>query len=182
MIIDFYYNFSCPHCYIVFQKLLKAQENIGLQNLTINFIPTDQRSDEVESVKKFLTQYNIDENFIFKRGQNLQFANQVMVYVEDKYAWYRKVAEAYFHEYRNITDETVIKSLLPDYSSELIEEIKKIPLAISDIAPTTLKIGDVVICGIKNISFYEFALSCFFNDKRDEEIIAVSVCEGNSCG
>lgn len=185
MLIKFYYNFSCPHCFVVLKNLLTAKEKVGIQ-LDIDFIPTTQRSDDVKTVKRYLDQFGISESFIFERGQDLTFANQMMQYVEDKINFYFLVAEAYFVQHKNITDEKEILKLYPIASSIELEKIKQISIEkyLSNQQPTTLEIGNVIIEGLKDVNYYEFALSCFTFEEREQiyDSSDTECCDGSYCG
>lgn len=184
MKIKFYYNLTCPHCFVVLKNLIQASENCQI-DLDIEFVPTDLRSDDEEEIKKFLPKYQIEEKFIFERGHDLSLVNRVLLYANHKVDIYKTLADAYFYDGKDITNEEVLRSLLQCYSNEDFEEIKKINLSeyITTYQPTTIEIGDVRISGVKDVGYYEFALSCFYNVQREVVIEEdEECCEGNCCG
>lgn len=185
MKMKFYYNFTCPHCFIAYKNLVQAIHNCGMQNkVTVDFIPTNHRSDDEEIIQQYLKDFNIAKEFIYQRGHDLDIPNKVMQQIDDQHAWYIKVCEAYFYEKKDITNKELIVSLLNDIQKKELEKIFSTEVEYEkEYEPTTMQIGDIVINGIKNVSYYEFALSCFPNEERKTPLKDIQEdCDGCCCG
>lgn len=182
MNINFYYNATCPHCFVVYQNMKQALHNIGLKP-KINFVATSARGKNDAESQSIIKEYNIPLEFLDKRF-NTDLVNQVMERTKKQQLWFEIVTEHYFYKGLNIESEEEIKKLLPLIGIDPSEmsEIKKIKVVDTKVDSTTLQIGEFNVEGVKDVSYYEFAFSCFYSEERETPIeFGECFCDGKHC-
>lgn len=184
MKINYYYNFTCPHCYIAYQNMIKALNNLNL-NPKINFIPTNSRGKKDISIKEKMTDYKMDLSFLDLR-KNTDFANKVMLYTPHQQKWFEIITYQYFYNHLDIENQTQVIQYFSEInlSEEDLPMINQVNLedCLSDSSSTLLQIGEYYVDGIKDVGYYEFAFSCFYNEQREVEIeIGECFCQGKYC-
>ncbi len=184
MKINYHYNMTCPHCYIAYQNMIKALKNLEMEP-KINFISTNTRGNADEEIKQLMMDYKIDLKFLDIR-KNTNFVNKVMIYTPYQQKWFEIITYQYFYNNLDIEDEKQVMN----YFSEIgldekdLLNIKSIDLSLnlSVLDSTTLQIGEYNVEGIKEVSYYEFAFSCFYHEQREVEIeVGECFCHGKYC-
>lgn len=173
MKIAYYFNFSCPHCFIAMENMKKALENLESE-YEIVFYPTERVFREVD-LEDLTMQYRIKNKLKNIDRVDTYYVDRIMEYcneIKKQREWYELVVKSYYIENQDISDFDVVKDLAKTIglnNEEIDSLLSSKKLNNQEYTPPSIKIDEVLIEGIKDDSYYTFAFSCFFQTLLEEE-------------